>query len=455
MFKKQKTLIIFLLVFIFTLAFSLDPKLLEHWQKTMKYGISSQRSAVIKAIEDNKTTEAYFLINEALVNDPNPDIRGTAAYSLVALKINDEKTWLGALENETNSDTLRKIVYGISELNIKTAGPKLQMILNNRIKEPKESQLNSVVIRAIGTVGFKPSADYILGILTNIEYNTEVRGAAAIAIGDIGDKSIIPVLKALVQNTGEVKDVRMYSAYAIGKTGDPSAISFLSPYIENESEDLNIRLWCIAGFAYIKNSEAAEKLIAFTKVDNVRIRTEAVKALGKMKESSSEEILKYKALYDPDFTVKREARKALQDMGVDVDQLIKDATAKASSATAQAKTEIPGQTNKNPVMQKENPATNKNTMPLETIQEKSPATNEITNKAPKVLSATNQTLKTASVQTNKSPVLPKEKSATNQTKTQPKPVQKKAPAAVKSTTKAAKPAPKKSTVKEKPKNISK
>ncbi len=333
----MKKMIFIYLLFLTGFAFSLDPKLMEHWQKTMKFGIASQRSGVIKAIEDSKTKEAYNIIQEALVSDISPDVRGSAAYSLINLKIDDEKIWLSALSSESNSDVLRKIVFAVSELKIKSAGPRLYNLLTNKIDNPKETLLCSGIIRAIGEIQYRELGSKMLGILTNIDYQNDIRSSAAIALGDIGDAKDISVLSNILQNTGESKDLRMYCAYAIGKTGNSQAVSILSPYIENENEDLNIRLWSIAGISYVKEKGVSEKLINFAKSENVRIRLEAIKSLGHLKDNSSAvELLRYKAVYDPDFGVQKEAKKALLDMGIDLDKENKDKKITPSATTNQS-----------------------------------------------------------------------------------------------------------------------
>jgi HEAT repeat protein len=322
---------LFFIFFFLSSAFSVDPSILEQWKKTMKYGISSQRSAVIKGIEDNKASDAYGLIEEALKSDPNPEIRGSVVYTMINLKIDKEGVWLSALSSESNSDVLRKMAFGITELKVKNAGPRLFEILTNRIQNTKDSVLCASLIRAIGTIGYQGANSFIISLLTNVEYTPDIRGAAAIAVGELGDVKMIPVLQNLLENTGEIKEVRMYSAYAIGKTGDKQALSVLSPYIENENEDLNIRLWSIAGLAYVKDPSVYNVLVRFVKVDNVRLRVEAIKAFGNLKDKNAEEILIFKALYDPELSVKREAKKALQNMGVDVDKLDKSTVSSSNS----------------------------------------------------------------------------------------------------------------------------
>lgn len=322
----MKFLSLTVLFFAFSAAYATEAGVLESWQKTMKFGISSQRTAVIKAIEDAKATDAYNLIQDALLNDVNPEIRGTAAYSLINLKIADDTLWNKALSSEKDPEVLRKVVFGINELKVKSAGPRLYSILTNSLDDPKRSALIATTIRAIGSIDYKPASDKVLFILTNIEMAPEVRGAAAIAVGELGSGKYIGILQGMLENIGEAGDVRMYSAYAIGKSGDAKALEILTPYIESEKEDLNIRLWGIAGLAYVNSPKVPEMLIRFSKVDNIRIRLEAVKSLGKLKSAEATEILKYKAIYDPDLGVKREAKTALQGLGVDVEKLVQEAT---------------------------------------------------------------------------------------------------------------------------------
>lgn len=308
----------FLLTFV--LMFAVDDQVREYWRKTLEYGVTSQRIGVIKAIEQNKSVEDFPLIEKALISDINPEVRGYAAYSLINLKVSREELWINALKNEKDPEVLRKIVYGISELKIKGSGPHLFNELTNRIDNPKNSLLVATIIRAIGEIQYKEAANYINGLLTNILYPLEIRSASAIAIGNFADESFIPVLKNILDNPGEPKEVRMYCAYGIGKSGSLKAFDVLAPYIENEKEDLNIRLWAISGLSFVKGDKVLEKLIDFTKVDNTRIRMEAIKSLANYgKNDRVIEILKYKSEYDPEFAVKKEAKNSLQKLGVELE----------------------------------------------------------------------------------------------------------------------------------------
>jgi HEAT repeat protein len=169
-------------------------------------------------------------------------------------------------------------------------------------------------------VEYKSAFDFLSGILTNLLYPNEIRSASAIAIGNFADERSIPLLQAILENPGESGELRMYAAYGIGRTGSSKAFDILAPYIEDEKVDLNIRLWGISGLSYVNDQRVVKKLIDFTKVDNMKVRLEAIRSLSRYEKSQEViEVLKYKALYDPEFSVKKEAKNLLKKLGIDVE----------------------------------------------------------------------------------------------------------------------------------------
>jgi len=320
--NKRTGITALMAVFLFaTIAWSVTDRVMEEWKKTLRFGISSQRSAVIKAIQDSKTVDAYPLIEQELTNDDSPDVRSLCAYALVDLKVSNESTWISSVTVESNSDVLQKSAFAIGELKVASAGPRLFDILTERITNAKDSMLCTVIIRTLGDLAYKPSASYLLDILTNIADSVDLRDSAAIALGGMADSSYIPVFESILQNTGEVKEVRMYSAYAMGRTGDPKVLATLGPIVDDEMEDLNVRIYAIAGLAFVKNESVFPRLLSFSRSDNLRVRQEAVKSLGNYSNAQSIEVLTFKALYDPETVVKTEAKKALQGLGVEIPEL--------------------------------------------------------------------------------------------------------------------------------------
>ncbi len=335
--SNQKILSILSILFLLfpLFAFSVDKKLLKAWNDTMKYGISSQRADVIQAIEKGKISESYNLIEQALVHDPNAKVRIISVYALISLKISNKTTWNASINNEKDNKVLQKVVFGITELGVRSAAPKIFEIVTNKMDNPKVQRLTGSLIEALGKLKYAPAEPLIISIITNIEKPDQLRSSAAIAIGELGAENAVGVLTNLITNPGEGLSIRMYSAFALGKTGKPEALDILYPIISNEKEDLNVRLYALGGLGYVNSEKVRDKLRELVKVDNTRIRLEAIKALGVQKDKASEEVLTYKALYDPEMTVRKEAKKSLQAIGVDVDNLGKSSSSKTATNRSQ------------------------------------------------------------------------------------------------------------------------
>lgn len=295
------------------------PEVLAQWQKNMEYGISAQRIDTIKAISQNKSQEAYYLIEKALSTDLNSGVRGEAAYTLINLKRDNPQVWLNALKTEQDDEVLRRVIYGVTELKINNTGPELFRIMTNSLEDPARSYITASAIRGMGELGYKQAGKQIFTLLTNLEMSPEIRSAAAIAMGTLGGPSEMQEVRYLVDNPGEDKAVRMYSAYSLGKSGDKQYLELLYSIIANEKEDLYVRLWAIAGLEFIKDASVSDRLIELTKVDHKQVRSKAIETLGRMKETRAQEILMFKAKHDPDFEVRKTARKALKELGIDLD----------------------------------------------------------------------------------------------------------------------------------------
>jgi HEAT repeat protein len=302
----KKSTFALLLMLLPGLLVAVPQEVIDQWKMVMEYGVSEQRKAIVTAIEKDKVKDAYFLLENALINDDNAAVRGQVAYAMINLRITNAAVWLAALEKETDNETLRKVAYGIGALKIPGAGPRLMTTLSNSLNDD-DYYLTSAIIRSLGEVVYKPAETLVFVILTNFTKNVEVRGAAAEALGTIGGPDKLLLLKDIVANPGENRTVRMYCAYAMGKSGSSEVMSVIFPIIENEDEDIYIRKWAMAGLAFVNTPEVIKKMIDFTKVDNAIIRLQAIQNLGKLKAREAAGIL----MFRPNSTPPRISRSPL------------------------------------------------------------------------------------------------------------------------------------------------
>lgn len=302
----------------------LETQKLEQWTKTIQYGISSQRLSIVKKIREDKSSNALTLLETSFLQENNNTIKEEIIYTFIDMNYNSNtQFWNDIFENEQNLIVLQRAAYAVELMDIPIANA-IYTALNDRLTDPKAMRFNASAIQALGKLKAPEALPIITELATNITNHQDLRSASVVALGMYQDETLIPLLESFLTNTTESRVIRRYSALAIGRTENPQAITILTPIATNEQEDQTIRLNSIAGLGYVGNEELIPTLELLTKSDDTAIRTEAVKSLGKMKASSAQNILEYKAFSDPEAIVRREAKKALQEMGIDINELSKD-----------------------------------------------------------------------------------------------------------------------------------
>lgn len=111
----------------------------------------------------------------------------------------------------------------ISEDRVKAALPILETLLRKDL--PKSSRL--LIIQAIGDIGEKNSAVYLIPLLN--QQDADICEAAAEALGKIKDPRAIPSLAKAISE----KKVRYGIIWALGNIGDKSGVPVLTPLLQN------------------------------------------------------------------------------------------------------------------------------------------------------------------------------------------------------------------------------
>lgn len=316
----MKRISILSLLLLSTAVHAVDATIADLWIKKMEFGTSDQRVAVIDSIEDADDAEDYYVfIESALKYDESIDVRQTAVYSLIRLKVDTEETWLYALTNEQDTDTLRMVIYGIGQLEISNAGEALFERLPEILDDIDDDNLSAAALTSIGEIGYTEASAYCLGVMTNLIYEDNVRAKAAYALSYIGSEEEVLMMENTVDNPGEPTSLRMYAAYAMGKLGGEDAFPTLKAIIEDEDVSIYIRQWALSGIAFTQSDEVYDLLYTFALNDTATIRAQAVEALGDFGSEDAIDLLMFKYEYDEDDDVQEAAADALLKLGIDVD----------------------------------------------------------------------------------------------------------------------------------------
>ncbi|MGL4393964.1 MAG: HEAT repeat domain-containing protein [Brevinema sp.] len=300
----------------------LEEKRLAEWRNIMEYGVSSQRLNIVKKIRHDKLSNNLPIIQDNFTNENNRAVKEEMLFTFMDLKMTDSGFWNTLFANEKDIVVLQRAAYAVETLEIPVAGAVYNALIQHT-NSADAMRFNGSAVRALGQLKHMESIPVITEFATNRTNNNDLRGAAVVALGMYENPQLIPTLQNFLTNTIEPRLIRRYAAMAIGRTKDPSAIEILKPIILAEDEEQSLRLNAIEGIGYLPTPETIEIVELMTKSDNTAMRTEAVKSLGRMKSTGSQKLLEFKAFEDPEAVVRREAKNALQAMGLDVEEVEK------------------------------------------------------------------------------------------------------------------------------------
>lgn len=331
----------------------MEAKRVSNWAETLNFGIASQRLSTVKQIRMLKATNMIPSLQEHFTKENSVVVKEEIIYIFMEATNTDAGFWQKIFTDEKDIVVLQRAAYAIEVLKAPDVGAQIFDKLTNDITNEKSVRFNANAIRALGELKYTAALPVIVDVATNRDLNQDYRGSAVMALGIFKDPGQMELLKTLLTNAIEPRSVRRYAAIGIGRYESPEASEVLAPIATNEMEDQSLRTGAIMGLGYASNEANVAIMEVLSKSDNTTLRVEAVKSLGRMKSEASQEILKYKAFKDPEAIVRREARTALQAMGIDVDALEKEMrnptpTPAASTNAAPAATNTPPAVNAPP-----------------------------------------------------------------------------------------------------------
>lgn len=168
-------------------------------------------------------------------------------------------------------------------------------------------------IETLGKVGGASEAVYLSKYIDNEDLSLAQRQSLVRALGSLHAAETYDKLVELAENEDENSFVRQYSAEAIGEMGKDEAVPVLVNLFE--SEDPNLRASAIKALSNFSDSESKNTIIQGVKDSHLKVRNAAIDAVKKLKITSADEYLIYRAKNDKEPSVKKSCYAALASLG--------------------------------------------------------------------------------------------------------------------------------------------
>lgn len=265
------------------------------------------------------------------------------------------------LDEETDAGVIIKAITTIEELKLKKATPQIIKTLDHNsedvkisatyaLKNFKATQTSQNLISRLEKQDFKENSNYTQALIETlgefkaiqlkdfaikkIEDDTttnNLRLSLLLFLGRSGAKSSKEFLLARFKDNDEELDIRSYAVNSLSKlkvkevTPDINkVIDEIDGYIfKKRKKYYNFYMYCITALARLGDPKAYPRLLNSLKSNNSMVRLKAIKLLKDLKDKRSIDILKYKAEYDPNAKVQKEAKITLKEFGIDFDEELK------------------------------------------------------------------------------------------------------------------------------------
>ena len=255
-------------------------------------------------------------------------------------------------DNELNPDILILMIQAVMELELKDASEKLKNLLDNdddRIKQRAyyalgkfESIDEEIEKKAIAELDSKnyiimKTAIYYLSkiksnkaieklkelLLTDYTLEADMKQCIIKAFGDIGNKEIIDFLIEQYNRESYTVMTKSFFLYSFGELNADKAIPILKEAIFHDN--MRMREQAVLALGKIDSKESGKYLKQALKDDNMKVRITAIESIKNKEFSDKLLILKYLAKKDPEFRVKEAAISALFEIGgADIQTWVKE-----------------------------------------------------------------------------------------------------------------------------------
>jgi hypothetical protein len=220
------------------------------------------------------------------------------------------KTLLAELQKENAGEDYREEL--INTVGLLKISESIDLLKDIYGEKRTTKRLKLAIINAYGKIGDRSIEDTLIEIVLNEEEDVDIKARAILNLGELGTDKSKDLLTEILLNTYEEKILRMYSATSLSKIGKESVLDTLAAVIDDQSHE--VAEYAVNGIAEIGSNKAGDILVEALRSDYDKVRYYAVVGLSKMKFKKAEDILKFKAEYDSNESVRKEAKKALENI---------------------------------------------------------------------------------------------------------------------------------------------
>ncbi|MCB1190671.1 MAG: HEAT repeat domain-containing protein [Leptospiraceae bacterium] len=294
--------------------------------KVLKYGTNANRKTALNSVhyfDLEESDELLKLISEIAISDLNNEVKIACINTLVEIDPPSEyETIIKTLQDPAN-DVKEAGINAIQKLKIDAATDELVSLLKN-INLQRNNNLAVLVISTVGRLkSGKNAFSFLLSKFQEKNTSSSIKAHIALYFGKVKDIKSEDALIKIAADESEDIVLRSYCISSLGKLKSKKAIEIIKSILKKINDNksnidrkklASLRTYAITALVNLGDREVLKELIAYARDDDPKIRIGALKKLAEIDDPFIVELIKYKAVKDPNQKVQGVARKILKDL---------------------------------------------------------------------------------------------------------------------------------------------
>ncbi|OGS43292.1 MAG: hypothetical protein A2539_03055 [Elusimicrobia bacterium RIFOXYD2_FULL_34_15] len=290
----------------------------DYYQLAKSTDVSKRRSAIDNIGRKRDPKDTPILIEALSDSDPGVKISAIDSLGLMREQLATDKIVLALNDKEPQVRQSACVALGyIGE-------PKTQIALIERVKSDPSNSVRSQAILILGNMHAQPAVDPLIQLLT--DKNLDIRLLSAEALGKIGDPKASSVIRnCLLNSISEMKNetdsnrLNQYkrlitiSVKALGNLKDVTSEETLTELLDNDEK--SIKVSAASALGSIGNKSGLSIAMKLSEDTDYLIKAQAIEALGNIGDSSAIPALEKIANTDSNSNIKEAARTSLYRLG--------------------------------------------------------------------------------------------------------------------------------------------
>jgi HEAT repeat protein len=283
----------------------------EYYNQVFQYGTDADIARALRNGETDLGKDINRQILELFEEKHSLDVYIAAASYIGTVRLTAaERTLLEQLRDGPYSEDYREVVvHAIGRLEKPSS---LQQLREYYYNKKSTKRIKRAIIDAWAAIGDAGIEDTLLHIVSDAHEDDELKARAILALGKVKSHNSLELLERTARNTYENKLLRMYAVYSLGEIGGESVLDTLGELLTDDTHE--VAEYAVQSIANIPSDRSGAFLVQALRSDYDLVRYHAVIGLAALDYDEATDILAFKAEYDSNELIRREARKALETL---------------------------------------------------------------------------------------------------------------------------------------------